>query len=341
MVTESQSAPNAGSTGAMRVLVTGAAGFIGGHVVERLADAGHRVFPMIRSQPLPEGLAKFRDAVRSADLRDPESLLRAVRDVDVVVHLGGLTRARSESEFMDTNADGVARLVRAAREAAPGLRRFVYVSSLSAGGPSDGAVGVREDAPPRPVSPYGRSKLAGEDRLREAAGDVPWTVLRPPVVYGPGERDLRAMFRYAQRGWVPLLGARGRAYSIVHARDLADAVLAVIATPAAAGQVYYVAEPRSYAGRELVAHIAAALGRKPRVIPVPDWAAAVVATTGSALKSLLRRPPLLTLDKLPELVRSWVCSPEKIERECGFRCRIAFPEGAVETAEWYRARGLL
>jgi nucleoside-diphosphate-sugar epimerase len=296
---------------------------------------------MIRSVALPSSLEAWASSVRRADLRDPAALAAAVRDVDVVVHLGGLTRARSEAEFMDTNADGVGRLVRAVREASPGLQRFVYVSSLSAAGPSDGATAVSEDAPPRPVSRYGRSKLAGEARLREAAGPVPWTIIRPPVVYGPGERDLHAMFRYAERGWVPLLGGRGRAYSIVHAKDLAGAILAVTATPAAAGQIYYVAEPRPYAGHELLGHIASALGRRPRVIPVPDWAAALVAAGGSAIRPLLRRPPLLTLDKYLELVRSWVCSPEKIERECAFRCRIAFPEGAAETAAWYRAQGLL
>ena len=96
-------------------------------------------------------------------------------------------------------------------------------------------------------------------------------------MYGPGERDLHTLFRSTARGWVPMIGADDRTYSIVHARDLAAAILAVVAVPAAAGQVYYVAEPRAYAGRELLEHVAAAIGRKPRVVRVPQWVAACVA----------------------------------------------------------------
>jgi nucleoside-diphosphate-sugar epimerase len=322
-------------------LVTGASGFIGTHVVRELAKAGQRVFAMVRSPASAAALEPHAEAVRLADLRDPAALEAAVEGADVVVHLGGLTRAKSEAEFMETNAEGVLRLARAARARAPGLRRFVYVSSLSAGGPSEGAAARTEEDAPRPVSPYGRSKLAGEERLRDAADGMPWTILRPPIVYGPGERDLHTMFRHARRGWVPMVGFGDRAYSIVHARDLAGAILAVTASDAAAGQVYYVAEPRAYAGRELVAHIAAAIGTRARVLPVPHWVATLVGAAGSGLRPLLRRPPIVTLDKLPEIVRSWVCSPRKIERDCGFRCRIAFPEGAAETAAWYREAGWL
>jgi nucleoside-diphosphate-sugar epimerase len=291
---------------------------------------------MIRGAGVPRELEPFAGSLRRASLQDPKALGDAVSDVDVVVHLGGLTRARSEAEFMDTNSEGVARLMSAVRDRSPALRRFVYVSSLSAGGPSAGATPVSEADPPSPVSAYGRSKLAGERRLAESAGTVAWTVLRPPIVYGPGERDLHTMFRYAKRGWVPLLGADDRSYSIVHARDLADAVMAVVASDAAAGQVYYVSEDRCYTSRELLLHIGSALGTSPRIVPVPRWAAALVAGMGSGLKPFLKRPPLVTLDKLPELVRSWVCSPRKLERECGFRCRISFAEGAAETAAWYR-----
>src|SRR5262245_5502618 len=329
-----ETVPTAPATGAqpLRFLVTGASGFIGSHVVRELFDAGHRVFPMVRARASAAALEPYAEAVRLADLKDQATLEAAVRDVDVVVHLGGLTRARSEREFMDTNAEGVARLMTAVRARTPDLRRFVYVSSLSAGGPSTGDTPVSEADPPNPVSAYGRSKLAGEARLAASAGNVPWTVIRPPIVYGPGERDLHTMFRYAERGWVPMLGAEERSYSIVHARDLAGAIMAVVASDVAAGQVYYVAEGRPYRSRELLACIADALGRKPRVIPIPRWGAAMVAAAGSGLKPFLKRPPLVTLDKLPELVRSWVCSPAKLERDCGFRCRIPLREGVAETA---------
>src|SRR5688572_5269927 len=139
---ERQSEGSAARSGALRFLVTGASGFIGSHMVRELSAAGHRVFPMIRGAQCPPALESFGACLRRATLQDPASLAEAVSEIDVVVHLGGLTRARSESEFMETNAEGVARLVAAVREKAPAMTRFVYVSSLSAGGPSTGVTPV-------------------------------------------------------------------------------------------------------------------------------------------------------------------------------------------------------
>jgi nucleoside-diphosphate-sugar epimerase len=240
---------------------------------------------------------------------------------------------------MATNAEGVGRLVAAARKRAPELRRFVYVSSLAATGPSEGARPMREDDAPRPVSAYGRSKLSGEVRLREGAGPIPWTIIRPPLVYGPRERDLLAMFRCAARGWAPLV-ADGR-YSVVHVDDLAAAIEAVIASPATVGEVYHVAEERAYGGREMLTHVGAAVGRAPRVVPIPSFLATAYAAAGSLAARFRSRPPFVTLDKLPELRRSWVCSADKLVRACGFRCTIPFAEGARATADWYRREGWL
>jgi nucleoside-diphosphate-sugar epimerase len=324
-----------------RILVTGAAGFIGHHVIEAAAKAGMTVIPMIRRPPVPESLGSFEGAVRYADLRDEKALAGAVRDVDVIVHLGGLTRARNEAEFMATNAEGVARLARAARVHAPGLRRLVYVSSLSAGGPSEPAAPISEERAASPVSAYGRSKLAGEAALVREAGSLAWTIIRPPIVYGPKERDLHRMFLMARLGIVPIVGFRERRYSVVHAADLASGVLAVLGSERSIGQTYYVAEDRTYSGRELAAIVAGSIGKTPFMIRVPDWFAGAVAGWGSLLKLVARRSPLVTLDKYPEIVRSWVCSPAKIERECGFRCTIPFDAGIAETAAWYREHGWL
>jgi nucleoside-diphosphate-sugar epimerase len=324
-----------------KVLVTGASGFIGTHVVRHLAEVGHEPLPMVRTPECPQALLPFSSGLRRASLEDDAALQDAVEGADIIVHLGGLTRARSEAEFAATNGEGVTRLMRAVRARAPGLRRFIYVSSLSAGGPSDGAVPVREDEKPRPVSAYGRSKLLGERRLREEAGPVPWTILRPPIVYGPGERDLFTMFKAARRGIVPLLGFAERWYSIVHVSDLAAAIAKVATLPAAAGATYYVAEPRAYSGRDLALLIGAALGKAPRILRVPHFVGALVAASGSLLKRFMRRAPIVTLDKMPELVRSWVCSPDRIARECDVRTRITFADGAIEAAAWYREQGWL
>lgn len=323
-------------------LVTGATGFIGSHVAAAATAAGFDVVALVRGATDRAGRVAFPGEVRRGDLADEASLDAAVAGVDTVFHLAGLTRARDEAAFMDANAEGVARLVRACRRSAPGLRRFVYVSSLAAGGPSAAGRPVVESDPPAPVSAYGRSKLAGEVRLREEAGALPWTVVRPPIVYGPEERDVLELFRAARRGFVPCVGTGEERYSVVYGPDLAQGIVAAALAPAAAGRTYYVAERADYSQHELAAHFGAAVGRSARVLALPRWLGRLAAAGGSALKPFLRRPPLLTLDKLPEvLAPGWSCSPAAAERDFGFVARTPLAEGARATAAWYRERGWL
>ncbi|HYC78304.1 MAG TPA: NAD-dependent epimerase/dehydratase family protein [Planctomycetota bacterium] len=324
------------------LLVTGASGFIGSHVTRAARDAGWRVVALVRPTTERAGRASFEGETRAGDLRDEKSLERALEGVDAVVHLAGLTRAKSRKEFFDANAGGVARLVRAARRTAPRLKRFVYVSSLAAGGPSLDGRPVREDDPPRPVSDYGRSKLAGEEELRREAGELPWTIVRPPIVYGPEERDLFEIFKAARGGFVPVVGSGAERYSILHGEDLARLLVSTLGRERGAGKIYYAAEPDTYTHRELIGHCAAAVGATPRLLPVPRWLACVVAAGGSAVAPFRRRPPLITLGKLPEvLAPGWTCDASAAARDFDFAPRYRLPEGARATADWYREKGWL
>lgn len=324
------------------VLVTGATGFVGSHVVRAARAAGFRVVALVRARTERPERAVFDGEARAGDLRDEATLDAAVRGVDVVLHLAGLTRARNEAEFHDANAEGTARLVRAVRRAAPGLRRFVLISSLAAAGPSPDGRPLREDEAPRPVSAYGRSKLAGEEALRREAGPVPWTIVRPPIVYGPEDADVLALIRLARRRFVPVVGdGRGR-YSVVYAEDLARGILELAAAPTTAGRAYFVADPETYDHRALFAAFGAAVGGRPRLVRLPRVLATAAAAAGSALKPFLRRPPLLTLDKLPEvLAPHWTCSAEAAARDAGFRTRTSLADGVAATVAWARARGKL
>lgn len=325
-----------------RALVTGATGFIGSHVARLAAAQGYDVFALVRPRSDRARRAAFAGPVREGNLDDEASLREAVRGMDVVFHLAGATRAKNEAAFFDANAEGVARLVRACRASAEGLRRFVYVSSLAAAGPSGSGRRVLESDPPQPVSAYGRSKLAGEARLAECAGPLPWTIVRPPMVYGPEDQDFLQLFKAARSGFMPCLGSGEERYSIVHGEDLARGILLAAGSAAAVGRTYYLAEPVDYAQREIFALLGAAVGRTPRLIRLPRWLGYVAAGLGSALKPFRKRPPLLTLDKLPEvLAPGWACDVSAAERDFGFRTEIALPEGAVRTAAWFKERGLL
>ncbi len=324
------------------MLVTGASGFIGGRLLKIAAEAGWNVVAMVRRQGLSAESAALVREVRMADLRDDPSLRSAVAGITCVVHLAGLTRAKTEAEFHDFNAAGTRRLVDAITCTTSGVvPRLIHVSSLSAGGPSAGRTPVDEGLEPAPVSPYGRSKLAGENEVKRAAAALRWTIIRPPIVYGPGERDVLDLFRRSRSGLVPVVGFQERWYSIVHVDDLCRAILAAAASDRAVGRTYYIANQTPLSGAELAERIIRATGGRARPIRIPDWVAGLVALAGSAAKPFRRTSPLVTLDKYPEIVRSWVCSPARASAELGFEPQIPIDDGLRTTADWYRAAGWL
>lgn len=332
----------------MRVCVTGGTGFIGSHLVETLLARGDDVTCLVRS---PDKLANlFPDHsphLVHGDLDDTAALRAAVRDVEVVFHAAGATAARSRHGFFAVNAEGTAHLVRAVQEAAPGVRRVVQVSTLSAAGPAAPGKPLDETVPPRPVSWYGESKLAGEETLR--ASGLPWTVVRPPTVFGPREVELFRVFAMARRGIVPLAGNPHQELSLVYVHDLIAALLAVLA-PAAERRTYFAAHPAIVTARELTLAIAAAIRdaygdgrpRRVRMPRVPGWLARAVLTSIGTGAALLGRATLLSRDKAKEfLAPAWTCTAAALEQDTAWRAQTAHPMALRTTAAWYREHGWL
>jgi nucleoside-diphosphate-sugar epimerase len=330
-----------------RVLVTGATGFIGRHLVPLLTARGDRVCCLVR-RPAADSLFPNLDIeYRRGDVTDAASLTDAVRGVEVVYHVAGATLVRSSAEYHRVNADGT-RHVAEACAAQPNPPKIVYVSSLAAAGPSAPDRPHTEADPPAPVSKYGRSKLAAEDALRAVADRVPTTVLRPPSVTGPGDPHNLVLFRAARRGLVAAPGSTARRLAWIDVRDLARALVLAAdrgeALGPTAGQgVYYTALPETTTYAELGRLAGATVGQS-RVWAVPlPW---VTCRTAGAFNDLIGRltgrPRLLTTDKLRDgLAGSWTCSSAKAARDLGFTCDISLAESFRQMADWYRARGLL
>ena len=330
----------------MRVLITGATGFVGSHLVEALApedDTGEMAKAtlrvLLRATSDPRYLQGLDVERATGHLGDIRSLQKAVSQVDVVLHLAALTRARNEGEFLEVNGRGTRLLVEAASRS--GVKRFVYVSSLAAAGPAHGGRPVEPEDPPHPLTAYGRSKLAGEKVCKEFADDLEVLILRPPAVYGPRDRDLLTFFQLANWGLLPVPTGPVRPLQLIHVCDLVRASIAATQSENARG-VYHVAEPNAYPWAEVLGLIARGVGKKGRAFPVPQTLLRMAGEVNGTLGRVLRRPQIFDGDKVRELLApGWLCETESAQRDLGFTASTPLEKGLAETASWYRERGWL
>lgn len=311
------------------VAVTGATGFIGGHVVRRLADAGWRVRVLARRLPVHPETADLTLDIVIGSLDDEQSLAELVRGADAVVHCAGLVKASDPGAFHRVNAAGTVRLVAAAAAARP-APRFLLVSSLAA----------REPA----ISDYALSKRAGEEAV-EGARSLSSVILRPPAVYGPGDRELLPLFRCAARGLGLLLGPEGNRLSLVHVGDLAGAVAAALAADVGPpGSILEIDDgrPGGYSWHDLVALAGVAVGRRVRPIPVPAAALRLAGAAASLAARFTGRPPMLGPGKIREIRHpDWVCRDGGLRGSLPWRPTLTAERGFALTVEWYRRNGWL
>jgi len=321
--------------GASTVLITGATGFVGAHVVSRLAEHELRIRALVRKTSDVRLLEQAGAELATGSMTDPESLRRAVQDASVVVHLAALTSARSTAEYHRVNEEGTRDLVRAAVDADPRPRRFVYLSSLAAAGPSIDGEPVRPGDVPRPLTAYGRSKLGAEIACRQAAGDIEVCILRAPAVYGPGDREMFRFFRMARFGVVPVPAGPSRMLQFVHVGDLAGAIVRAVLAPAAGG-LFHIAEPKAYEAREFAHLVGEAVGRTIGIVTVPASVLKLVASANQAASRLLGRNSVFNRDKADELLApGWLCETGTARTILGFEAETPLPRGLHETARWY------
>jgi nucleoside-diphosphate-sugar epimerase len=323
----------------VNALVTGGTGFVGRHLVEHLRSAGDDVTALVRSPTRAEPLAAIGARLERGDLNDHAALTRAVAGQDVVYHVAGAVAAPSEAAYLAGNRDGTANLVRAATDA--GTRRFIFVSSLAAAGPSQPGVPHRGEVEPHPVTAYGRSKLAGEAVVR--ASTLAWTILRPPAVYGPRDRDnFLTVFRGLRLGIAPVFGDGSTELSAVYAPDLAEALRAAGVTEATVGRTYYPNHPEVVTSAELVRIIAGAAGRSVRIIGLPEPLARGILTVTGGVARLLGRTTILNPDKANEFYQAaWTGDPAGLRQDTGWQARHDTAAGFAATFRWYRDAGWL
>jgi nucleoside-diphosphate-sugar epimerase len=328
----------------MKVLVTGGSGFLGSHIVEQLSAAGREVVALVRKSSKVDFLTKLPNVeLAYGAVEDADSVRAAMKGVDAVIHSAGLVKARTEAEFLKINADGTSNLLAAAKEIAPGLKRFVLVSSLAAVGPSLDGSPVPGDSEPRPLTHYGRSKLEAERRALAEKDNLPVVILRPPMIYGPRDNESFAFFQSVSRRFLPYLGDGQNTMSVIYATDAASACVRAIDANVPSGSRYFIEDGEIYVWRDMLGEIEKALGSEALIrFSIPLWAMRAAATASELMGKATGKAVMLTRDKVNELsAPHWVCDASDTRRDLGWEPKVKWREGAARAAQWYRENGWL
>jgi nucleoside-diphosphate-sugar epimerase len=318
------------------VLVTGGTGFIGTHLLEKLVSQGRAVRALVRRarapRVLPAGVETFY-----GDLASGAGLPDALRGVDTVIHLAGVTKALRTEDYYSGNVCATEQLAHAL---AGRNVRLVHVSSLAAIGPSTEGIPLGEDTEPHPLTHYGKSKLEAERVVRGLLPDA--VIVRPPVVYGPRDTDVFQLLKSISRGMVLEIAGGERWFSAIYVHDLVEGLLAAAATPGAAGRAYFLAHAKAVSWRQLGTSAARIMARTPRVLTVPFGVAHAVGACAEVWARCSGKPGIVSREKVAEArCMSWTCDTNRAALELGYVARTSLDDGLSATLAWYKEAGWL
>jgi len=327
----------------VKILLTGANGFVGSHILDSLRRRGLPVRLLLRptsdSRFIEPQLPTVERCVGSWS--DPQVLRTALEGVTHVVHCAGLTRARRSSEFHAVNCGLTQALVTAVNERPQQVQRFLQISSLAASHPAPRHAPAREEDPSEPVSEYGKSKLAAEQAVLERCR-VPFTILRPPAVYGPRDNAFLFFFQLAKARLVPKFLGGVQHLSMVLAQDLAEAAATCLSHPKAEGRIYFVASPDVLTPTEFGREVARQMELSTLVFPFPVPLLWPICVLSEGLARLTGHAAMLNRQKYAELSASgWVCDSTRLRQETGFVASTPLREGIAQTLAWYRQAGCI
>jgi len=323
----------------MKALVTGGTGFAGSHLVRRLAQEGHEVVVLSRNREAQKGLPEKGASLWTGDLRKKESLAGLPPDLDYVFHCAAERDSAGPRSCRATNVEGTKNLLSVIFEKGVRLKKFIHVSSLGAVGFGREGRPKREEDPAEPVSFYGRTKWEAEQEVVRHKEKLPYVILRPCKIYGPGDKRILLHFKFVKHGLVPDLGLAKRFMSLCYVDDFVEAAL-LAAQGERTRETYFVSDGNLYSWQTFYETIARVLGMQLRTVRVPE--ALVAAVT--PLLALAARGRLVPIEPttLSEIKSTcWSCDSSKFFSHFGFRPGVDIATGLKNTGDWFRKKHFL
>lgn len=315
-------------------IVTGASGFVGSHLVEKLLELNYHVRVLARKESQLQWLKEKSLEIVRCEYNDIDCLANAIKDVDYIFHVAGVIKAKKKDLYYKGNVETTKNLLRASQNAKK-LKRFVLISSQAAAGPSSIQNPRTEEMDCYPVTTYGKSKLQAEKEVKKYEGKIPFTIVRPSAVYGPRDPETLIFFKSIKMGLQPMIGFQEKYVSLVHVSDLIEGIILAAQSDKSIGQTYFISSERGYSWREIGDITAKILGKRVIRIKIPHLIVYLVAGLSQAINYFQNDATILNFEKANEIVEQWVCSVEKAKRELGYSQKIELENGIRQTLEWY------
>ena len=322
-----------------KVLVTGASGFIGSHLVDRLLTLGCEVHCIVRKTSNLRWVQLKKVTLHFVNLDDSGFKIPRLHDIDYVFHCAGLTKAKSRDEYFDINARVCETLYKQCLKFKNQIKGIVHLSSLAATGPSKKNVIIDEDSPLNPITYYGKSKKAGEEIALKYCKDLPIKILRPPVVYGPREENLFTFLKIVKKGWALQIGEIPKKLSLIYVADLIQAMIKACIKSPTKNNIYFITDGEFYSWEDITKSASDKMSVSARVLRLPETILYPIGIIFELLAIFSSKPALFDRQRMIDIRQSsWTASPENFFRDFGFEPEFGLVAGLADTLDWYHQK---
>ncbi|CUU09871.1 Nucleoside-diphosphate-sugar epimerase [Candidatus Kryptobacter tengchongensis] len=319
----------------MKALVTGGTGFIGSHLVDELLRRGYDIRCIVRDTSNLKWLDGKNVEILKGSLFDTDFLKKAIKDVDYVYHIAGVTKGKNYQDYYRGNVETTRNLLNASLENQK-LKKFILASSLAAVGPGDDAIPVDETREYKPITSYGKSKAEAEKLALSFKDKLPITIVRPPSVYGPRDTYTFELFKYVKFGFLPAVLPDEQILSLVYVSDLVDGFILAGESDEATGKVYFISDERIYTWKEIETAVLKAIDKKVIRLKIPPMILYSVSFVSELVFKLQGKASPLNLEKIKDIrQKNWACSIEKAKKELGYKPKVSLEDGMRLTINWY------
>ena len=318
-------------------VVTGANGFVGSHLVDLLLKKGLKVRCITRKTSNLRWLKNKDIEIHDCGLLDKDGLKKAFDGAEYVYHVAGVVKSKKPEGYFKGNVDTTKNLLEVAIEFKDSLKRFLVVSSQTAAGPSSNGVPVDEKSKCKPITTYGKSKLAEEDLAKSFMDKLPITICRAPAVYGERDTEILIFFKTFYSGLMTTIGFDKKLISLIHVEDLVNGFYLAAINESAKGQIYFISSEKYYTWEEIGKVTSKVLNKKPLKVKVPHAIVFSIAAIAQFFAIFSSKPATLNIEKAKDITqKTWTCDTSKAVMELGYHQNISLEEGISKTCDWYK-----